>query len=109
MSKATAYQLLMRKRPELFTDKSGRGPITASMKIFKKLGLKLGERPCSGTASLRVTAEYQVEPPAGLRRKPQRSTEGRPRTEEKQPERINQDHGKSDKEKSKEPKKEEPK
>jgi hypothetical protein len=34
MSHATAYQLLMRKRPELFTDKSGRGPITASMKIF---------------------------------------------------------------------------
>jgi hypothetical protein len=53
--------------------------------------------------------ENQAEPKKGQHEEPQRSTEGRPRTEEKQPERINQDHGKSDKEKSKEPKKEEPK
>jgi hypothetical protein len=68
-----------------------------------------GNQPAEDRATDRTSpSENQSEPRKDQTGEPQRSPEAKPRVEEKQSERTNPDHDKSEKQESKKPKKEEP-
>src|SRR4029077_5918599 len=68
-----------------------------------------GDQPAEDRATDRTSrSENQPGARKGQTGEPQRSPEAKPRVEEKQSERTNPDHDKSDKQESKKPKKEEP-